>query len=168
MKRILLFTLLGLLLVGGIYYNRQGEVKRLGEEVAKVQAEKLTLQQEAIAMADLARIYAGKTDIAAFTDALYGCASQVGLRNHEVTTSAYREEQTARTGRGRKSVSDLKTQRLQVSLSGEFRKVAEYLDLLQKLESRQRITRFALVPGEKQLAATVVIDLYSLGGSHVR
>jgi len=167
MQRIVIGLVLGLLLSGGLYLARQTETKRLGSELAKVQGEKLILQQKAIEAADLARNYTGKTDIAGFTDALYGCARQAGLSDHEVTTSAFREEQSTR-GRGRKKASTLQASRLQIALSGDFRAVAGYLDLVQKLDSHKRLTRLALTPGDQQLAAKVIIDLYSLGEPHGR
>lgn len=167
MQRIIIGLVLGLLLSGGLYLSRHAEAQRLGSELAKVQGEKLALQQKAIESADLARVFTGKTDVAAFTDALYGCARQTGLNDHEVTTSAFREEQSFRA-RGKKQASSLRASRLQISLSGDFRTVAEYLDLMQKLDSHKRVTRLTLTPGDKQLAAKIIIDLYALGEPHGR
>lgn len=168
MKQIILLTLIGILLAGGFYLNRQIEVKRLQSELTSLQTEKLALQQGAIAAAEMEKTYAATVDVAAFTEALYGSARDCGIRDHEVTTNRQRAEQQPRRGRSRRQQNTLKTHRLQVDLSGSFKQIAEYIAQIQKLEAYKKIATLELLPGEKKLGATISIDLYSLEAPHVR
>jgi hypothetical protein len=166
MKKTLLFSAI-ILLVAGLYYGYARKADRLRSEYDKVHSEKLVLQQDALDVAELSRSYGGTVDTVAFTEALYGCARQTGIDDHEVTTSQHPEEQQARGGRGKKG-NTLVVHRLDVSLSGEFRRVVEYIDRVQKLKDQNRISHLTLVPGEKVLKAKIRIDLYSLGEPHAR
>ncbi len=168
MKQIIFFTMVGILLAGGFTLNRQIEVKRIQSELTALQAEKLSLQQEAQEAAEMEKTYAATVDVAAFTESLYSSARQTGIRDHEVTTSRQRAEQQVRSGRSRKQQNSLKTHRLQVDLSGGFRQIAEYIAQIQKLEAYKKIARLELLPGEKKLDAAISIDLYSLEAPHVR
>ncbi|HBT82514.1 MAG TPA: hypothetical protein DEB35_03485 [Desulfuromonas sp.] len=167
-KWIILSVVFGIFLTGGFYLNRQGQVERLRSEFARLHAEKTSLQQAEAEIAELSRRYAGEADIPAFTEALYNCARQEGIRDHEVITNLYREETLARGGRNRQKGGALEVHRLEVSLAGEFRRIGGYLDRVQKLDGRKKITRLVVVPGETELKAKMTIDLYSLGEAHVR
>ncbi|PKN13033.1 MAG: hypothetical protein CVU69_04865 [Deltaproteobacteria bacterium HGW-Deltaproteobacteria-4] len=167
MKRIVLFTVLILFVASGLYLGYARKTDRLRSEYDNVHAKKLVLQQEALDVAELSRNYGGTADIVAFTEALYDCARKTGIDDHEVTTSQHREEQQARGGRGKKG-NTLVVHRLEVSLSGKFQRVAEYIVQLQKLENYSRISHLTLVPGENVLKAKMRIDLYSLGEPHAR
>jgi hypothetical protein len=164
MKQIILVTLIGILLAGGIYLNRQNEVRRLRGELSGIQTQKLALQQADIETAKLEKKCgtAATVDIASFTEKLYGCARQSGVSKHEVTTKSLPAELRVRRGRSKKSSLDLKTNRLEVEISGSFRQIAEYVNKAQKLSEYKRISSIKLLPGEKKLGATFTIDLYSL------
>jgi hypothetical protein len=168
MKQIILFTLIGILLAGGLTLNRQNKVVRLSSELSDLQMAKLTLQQSEIEIAALEAKYASAqtTDVAAFSEALYNCARQTGIRNHEITTKSLPAELRVRSSRSRKNKNDLKTNRLEVAISGSFRQIAEYVDKAQKLSEHKKLSAIELLPGEKKLGATVIIDLYSLEAPH--
>jgi hypothetical protein len=170
MKKIVLFTVIGILLAGGFYLNRQSAIDQLRSELSSLQAEKLALQQTAVDIAALETQYATATtaDVSAFTEALYGCARQVGIHEHEITTRNLPAEVRTRGRRSKMNMGDLKTNRLQVELSGSFRQIAEYINRVQKLTDHKKINAIALLPGEDKLAATVTIDLYSLEAPNAR
>lgn len=167
MKKIVLFTVLILFVASGLYFGYARKTDSLHSEYDNIHAKKLLLQQDALDVAELSRKYGGTADIVAFTEAIYGCARKAGIDDHEVTTSQHREEQQARGGRGKKG-NTLVVHRLEVSLSGEFQRVAEYIDQLQKLKDYSRISHLTLIPAEKVLKAKMRIDLYSLGEPHAR
>jgi Tfp pilus assembly protein PilO len=168
MKRIILFTLLGLLLAGGYFVNRQQAIQHLRAEYARLQTEKSSLQQKAAEVAELAQRYRAETNIAAFTEALYGCARTSGIRDHEVVTTRASVAQQSRGRRGRDQGVALQMSRMEVSLSGDFRQVAQYVDQVQKLDPYKRISQLTLTPGERKLNATLMIDLFSIGEPHAR
>jgi len=168
MKQTILFCLIGLLLTGGIYLNRQQEAGRLRAEETRLQADKFLLQQQATEIAELAKQLTGTTDVATFTEALYSCARRTGIRDHEVITTRVNAEQQARGKRNRSKGATLSEQQLEVVLTADFRRIAEYIDQVQKLGHHQRISKLTLTPGDKQLKATMVINLYSLGEPYVR
>lgn len=168
-KWIVLAAVFGLLLVGGFYLYRQEKVERLRSELARLQTEQSSLQRAESEVAELSRRYSGEAAIPAFTEALYGCARQEGISDHEVITTLYREEVQVRGARNRqKGGGDLKVHRLEVALAGEFRSIGGYVERVQKLDWRKKITRLALIPGDHELKAKITIDLYSLGENHVR
>lgn len=167
MKRTLFFALIVLFVAGGLFLVFTRKADRLRSDYDKVHTEKVALQQTALEVAELSRAYGGRVDTVALTEALYGCARQSGIDDHEVVTNQHREEQQARGGRGQKG-NTLVVQRLEISLSGEFQRVVGYIDRLQKLKAPCRINHLALLPGEKVLKAKIYIDLYSLGEAHAR
>lgn len=168
MKRIVLLTLAIVVVSGALYLGFERKAERLRSEYARAESEKLVLQQTAREVAELAEIYGEKGDVVTFTEALYGCARNSGIDDHEVITSLFREEPQARGGRQQRQGKTLEVHRLEVSLSGKLPEIAEYIDELQQLKGQKRITRLTLTPGENVLKAKLFIDLYSLGGRHAR
>ena len=168
MNRSILFMLFLILIAGAFLFNRQAELKHLRTESSRLQSEKLAIQQAAAAEAEIQKKYTGSVDVAAFTEELYACTRRAGIRDHVVTTRPYQAKQQLRAGRSRQANRDLEINRLQVDLTGSFRRTAEYIGQVQKLDSHQQITGIKMVPAEKQLETTITIDLYSLGEPNVR
>ena len=100
-------------------------------------------------------------------ESLYNCAQRAGVTDHEVITSERRDQVQTRRSRKRQGQGGgegLKVNRLQVSLRGDFRSVAEYLRGVQELERLQKIVRFDLAPDQTSLKMLLILDLYSLKG----
>jgi hypothetical protein len=169
MKRITLFLILGLLALGVLYLNRQGRMADLQLELSGLREEKVLLQRASVETGDLARTFSGGIDVASFTEQLYASARRAGISDHEVITGIVRAENRqagGRQGRSRGRGEGLETSRLQVSLSGRFKDIAEYLRLVQGIESLARISSLEMKPGEKAVRAELLIDLYALEGNH--
>jgi cell division protein FtsL len=166
MKKTLIFSLAISLVFGAFLVNNQIKAGKLQRQIddIELQIDRLTLSEQEFS--DLENRFVSAIDIAEFTEELYQCARKTGIRNHEVTTVPLQIHQTVNRGRGRAKFTQLNVNRLQVYLSGSFRKVADYVDRVQKLKQIKRISEISLSPGEKRLNTKIVIDLYAYGAEN--
>ena len=166
-KQVGIFALLVVVMISGYSFYRQkatnpliGELHETREKINRKQLAELEVREQV-------QLLPKKTDLASFVESLYNCAQRTGVADHEVTTSERREH--AQTRRSRKSQRQdagegLKINRLQISLHGDFRSVAEYLRCIQELDRLQQIVRFDLTPDQGSLKMFLLLDLYSLKG----
>ncbi len=167
MKQMGILALLVIVAMSGYYVYRQKATKPLIGELHETW-EKINRQQLAeLEVREQLRLLPKASDLASFVESLYKCAQRAGVTGHEVITSERREQ--AQTRRSRKSQrqgagEEVKINRLQISLHGDFRSVAEYLRSIQELDRLQQIVRFDLTPDQGSLKMLLLLDLYSLKG----
>ncbi len=167
MKQVGFIVLIGIILMSGYHFYRQAAANPLADELREGRTKITRKQLEELEVLEQSRLLPKATDLASFVESLYDCAQSAGVTDHEVTTSKQREQVQKRRSRKsqRQSVGDgLKTNRLQISLSGDFRSLAEYLRKLQELDRLKQIDRFDITPDKGSLKMSLLLDLYSLKG----
>jgi Tfp pilus assembly protein PilO len=144
---------------------RDGDLQDLRKERATVMSEQEELRIANWELKELTRKYTVKADLADFVEKLYLFADQAGIADHKVVT---RDGSMAsgigfggsRSGKGSKS-SGLHRNRLEISLTGNYRNIAAYVRLLQETDSPKRITMLKVQPEQRKLQMKVDLELYS-------
>jgi Tfp pilus assembly protein PilO len=144
----------------GYRTNRYAKIKKLRADLAKLTSEQNKNGNVEAEAARLARMIPAEANGPAFVEALYRCARESGLKQHEVATEGVKTQETARPGAA-KSTS-IATHRIKVSAGGSYRSFAEYLRRVQNIERFNRIIDFKLAPDADQIKGTLTIELYYL------
>lgn len=148
-------------------YARAGQINSMNTEIAKVRAEKLSLQAEKPYKGNLEKMFPEKAGIALFVENLYDAARISGIKKHEVSTvkmgdaPARRNVKKGAVGENEKV---LKTYSLKISLAGNYRDTVEYIREVQNIERYKRIVELGMKPADKLLKTDITIEIYSAGG----
>lgn len=140
--------------------NRTTNVKRLRANLARISAEQNKTSTADAETSKLTKLIPTEVNSSEFIEALYRCALESGLKQHDVATEAAKSAGAARPGVAASTA--IAKHRIKVSASGSYRSFAEYFRRVQNIERLHTITEFKLVPDGDQIKGTVAIELYSL------
>lgn len=146
----------------GYVTTRHAAAGRLDNELRILQ-ERISQQQilrENISNHDFA-----EADLVSFVEALYSCARQIGLFDHEVTTPQRQDTRPIRhdhQGPAPAATASLKTSRLQVVLHGDYQRIAEYLRTVDTLRGYKQISHLEITVDGSTLRALLLIDFHAL------
>jgi len=159
--KLILLLLVGLLFFLPYQQVRKNASREIRQELDVVLAEKKVLIDGKRELAELIKQYSDRTDVAAFVEQMDRYARQTGISDYELSTGS--TGSGGRTGRGSGRVSriGLDVSKMRVALSGGYRNIAEYLRLVQAINSPKKITALEMSPGEGVMKLTMNIELYS-------
>lgn len=162
-KLIILVGYLLILSVVMVAYksNRSKKIKQLRAQISQVQAEKEKVRKGEAELARLSKLFPASTDLADLVELLYRYAKTAGLSHHQVAADGDKKKSSARPGPAKES-GMVVTHSIRVSVSGNFRQVAEYVRQVQNMERFSRISEFKLSTDHEQVKGALTIEVFSL------
>lgn len=167
-KMLIICLLAGLCLLLAYMKVRQRDLKKIQGELETTSGQRNDLVLANQEVAELASRYGAGVDLPIFVEQMHRNARQVGIvDDYELSSSQNKLPNGRSGGGGQKSAgTTLAVSRMRISLHGEYRDIAGYLELLQKDKNPKKFIDLKMVQDRGVPRLNLNLELYSYRGGN--
>ena len=170
-RTLIVFLVVAVLAVLVYRQLRLSAIGKVEQQLSDIRAERIELERAGAELNDLRNSHRLLLDVPGFVEQLHRFASQTGIATeYELSTIGKQDR-----GRGvnqaggadSRPAGGLAMNRMKISLMGPYRNIAEYLRLLEQLDSPIRITALSMRKDQDALKMNMELELYVHKGKDV-